>query len=815
MGRALEGWRRDFAQAARSLIRAPGFTLITVATLALAIGSNTAIFSVVDTVLLHPLPFHDPDRLVSIRASAPGSDLPAEFGVGTEFYVQYRENAAALEDLGLFDEVQTTVSGAEQVERLFVSTASPSLFSTLGVTPVLGRLPTNDDQEGRVVVISHWLWMQWFGGDSSVLGQALEISGAPRTVIGVMGPDFQFPEERTALWVHDLPTEPITPGGFGLGLVGRLAPDADLETLRSQLAELAKRLPERFGGPPNYQRIIEQHQPVVRPLEEQLVGDIAGPLWVLLGTVGIVLLIACANVANLLFVRAESRRLDLAVRRSLGAGRAGLIRSQMAEALLLAASGGILGALLAWIGVPALVRAAPEGIPRLGAVGIHTTGLLFTAGIAILAACLAGLLPAIRFSNPGLMGGLQSSQRVGTGPDHLTRDALVVLQTAAALVLLVASGLLVQSFRSLTRVDPGYDTEDIFSFQMAPDFDEHGVVDGPSAARFHYAFLDRISAMPGVESVGLANTLPLDEGAGGTFFTTEEIDAANGVTPLLRFTMVGGDYFQTMGIQLLSGRLLERSDQVTGQVDVIVSLSAADLLWPDENPLGRSLRIASDTTGSWMRVVGVVEDILLSDFRQENPDPMVYLPMVGATPQSWVVGTPAYVVKTARAESIAPEIRGLIREIAPEAPMYRIFTMAALAARSRARLSFTMLTLAVAAGLALTLGAVGLYGVLSYVVSRRTREIGIRMALGAQARELRRMVVVQGTRVTAIGVVLGVLGALGTTRVLASLLFGVGALDMATFIATSAVMLGVALLASYLPARRASAVDPVRSLRTE
>jgi predicted permease len=816
MGRKLEAWARDFRHAARSLLRAPGFTIVTVGTLALAIGANTAIFSVVNTVLLDPLPFPEPDRLVSIRGTAPGSDLPDEFGVASEFFVQYRENATALEDLGLYQENQTTVRADEQVDRLFIAPVSPSLFSTLGVTPVIGRLPTEQDDEGQVIVLSHWLWMEWFGGDASVLGRPVEVSGAPRTVIGVMGPEFRFPRERTAVWVHDMVTEPITPGGFGLNLVGRLAPGADHESLTTQLAALAQRLPDRFGGSASYARIIEQHRPIVRSLEEELVGDIAGPLWVLLGTVSIVLLIACSNVANLLIARGEGRRRDIAVWRALGAARGRLIGAQMAEALLVAGVGATGGVLLAWIGVPVLVRAAPEGVPRLGEVGIDGTALLFTAGIAILAAVLSGLLPAIRSSNPALIEALRNSERVGSGPNHLTRNALVVVQTAAALVLLVGSGLLVQSFRALSRVDPGFDTEDIFTFQMAPDSEEHGLIDAPSLARFHYMFMDRLAALPGVESVGLVNTLPLDEGAGATRFTTDRTEQTAAVEPLLRMTFAGGDYFQTMGIQLLSGRYFERNAEVRSDPGVIVSRAAADVLWPGEDPLGKRLRPAeAPEIVGLMTVVGVVEDVMLSDFRQQDPDPLVYLPMVGPAPRAWGVGTPAYVVKSTRAEVIAPEIRDLVREVAPSAPMYRVFTMAGLAARSTAQLTFTMLTLAVAAGLALILGAVGLYGVLSYVVTQRTREIGIRMALGAQAREVRRMVVAQGSRVALIGVIIGVIAALFLTRVLESLLFGVAAIDPRTFVAMSALMIGVALLASYIPARRASAVNPMVALRGE
>jgi predicted permease len=350
---------------------------------------------------------------------------------------------------------------------------------------------------------------------------------------------------------------------------------------------------------------------------------------------------------------------------------------------------------------------------------------------------------------------------------------------------------------------------------MAANFRNHRIADARGAAQFHYDFMDRLAALPGVQSVGVVNSLPLDEGAGRLRFATDRTQTAAGGYPL-RMTIAGGDYFQTMGIRLLSGSYFGRNTQPADPISVIVGRSAAEQLWPGEDALGKRLRRADSKGDSgWMTVVGVVEDVMLEDFRQAAPDPLVYLPMVGHTPTSWIVGTPAYVVKTPHAETISTDIRELIRQFAPEAPMYRIFTMRGLAARTMARLSFTMLTLAVAAGLALVLGAVGLYGTLSYMVSQRTREIGIRMALGAQSVEVRRMIVKHGGRVTLIGVVIGVTVSLMLTRLLDRLLFGVAAIDMVTFVAMSAVMIGVALLASYIPAWRASSVDPIVSLRAE
>ncbi|HSJ23245.1 MAG TPA: FtsX-like permease family protein [Longimicrobiales bacterium] len=627
---------------------------------------------------------------------------------------------------------------------------------------------------------------------------------------------FQFAQQRTAVWVHDLITPPLNPGGFNLNLVGRLAPGATAESLTTELAALTPRVLERVGGPPPYARILDQFRPVVRSLEAELIGDFATPLWILLGTMGIVLLIACANVANLLLVRAESRERELAVRSALGAERGRLVWGIMAEALILAVVGGAAGVALAWAGVPLVVQAAPENIPGLGDVGVSGTALLFTLGIVLVAALVAGILPALRFSRPDVAHGLRSSQRTGSAASPVTRNALVVIQTAAALVLLVGSGLLLQSFRALRNVDPGYDTRDIFTFQVAPDPQAHGLEDAPALARFHYMFMDRLAALPGVESVGLVNTLPLDEGAGEARVATSHYSGPPQNAPRVRMTFADGDYFRTMGISLLAGRTFERRAEPTPDVTAVISRAAAEYLWPGEDPIGQVLRPAgAPEQFPWITVGGVVEDVILADFRDQAPEPLLYLPLVGPTAQAWGVGTPAYVVRSARAELLAPDVRALIQEIAPGAPMYRIFTMEQLADRSMARLTFTMLSLFIAALLALLLGAIGIYGTISYVVSRRTREIGIRMALGARAGDVRRMVVAQGGRVALVGVAIGLVAAVFSARSLESLLFEVRARDPLVFAAVATVMLAVALLACYLPARRASAVDPVEAIRTE
>ena len=803
-------WKKDFKHAARGLLRAPGFTLVVVATLALAIGANATIFSVVNAVLLEPLPYPNADRLVHISGTAPGTDQPAELGVPDELYFEMRESAPALEDVALYGVGSSTSRAEGHVDQLFVAQVTTSLFSTLGAQPLHGRLPSDEDG-GGVVLISHWLWRTWFGTNPEVLNKSYTFANQTRTIIGIMPPDFRFPDERVAFWIPlSIRQAQVTPGGFGSRLVARLKPGSDASTLMAQLEPLPRRVQQRLGGPAPYVRIMERYRPVVKPLREQLVGNISTALWILLGTVGIVFLIACANVASLFTVRSENRRQDLAVRSALGASRWDLLRSQLSEALLLAAAGGVIGGLIAWAGVPLLVRAAPEGvaggfggapIPGLATAGLDLEALLFTIAISVLAACAFGLLPALRFSGARL-GSLKDAGR-GVVAGNLTKDALVVVQTAAALVLLVGSALLLRSFWQLSNVDAGYETKDIFTFQIAaggPD-----LPDRASMSRFQYSFMDRLKGLPGVESVGYVTTLPLDEGAGTQNITTPRLEASGAEAPVLRFAGAGGAYFQTMGIELRRGRHFERVEEEQGLPNVIISESAARLLYPDEDPIGKQVRPAGGQ--QWFTVIGVVEDILIDDLRRQSPEPMVYLPAVS--------GSPAYVIKSTRAEQLEPEVRAIIREVLPASPMYRIFTMERLAANNMASLSFTMLMVSLAAVLALVLGAVGLYGVLSYRVTRRAREIGVRMALGAEAKSVRRMFVWQGGRVAVAGIVVGLLAALALTTYIQTLLFNVQRFDVAAFAGTSLVMLVVALLASYVPALRASRVDPVIALRAE
>jgi putative ABC transport system permease protein len=804
----MRNWMRDLYVAFRSLRRTPGFTVVAVGTLGLAIGANAGIFAVVDKVLIDPLPFAASDRLVVIAASAPGSDFPEEFGVSAEFYLEYRTQTDLIEDAGTSNWFTGTLRVADRIERVPLSMPSPTLFTTLGVEPALGRLPIEED-ESTVALISHFAWVDWFGGDPEVIGRAYSINGEMRTVVGVMDADFAFPNDQVLAWIP-VPqrAEGIEPGRFGLNMVARLAPGVEMETLVERLATVAGRLPEKYGGSANYARLIEQHRPVVRSLKEDLLGGASTSLWVLFGSISVVLLIACANVTNLFLVRAERRQMDLSVRRAIGAGWSQLVRFQMAEAVIVAGLAGIAALLVARLGLPLLIAAAPPMVPRLGQASLSLSTYAFTLGTSMFAALVCGILPAIRGARTQPTG-LRDGSRGSTRRRHWGRDALVVAQTSMAFVLLIGSGLLVRSFQELRAVDPGYDIEDVFTFQIAIE-NETRLTDGASFARFHLDFMERLAALPGVRSVGIVENVPLNEGVGGVRIVTEDDASEEDGGALLGRTFTAGDYFSTMGISLLRGRTFEEADHLSNDGYAIVSESAAELLWPGEDPIGR--RLQWPALGTWETVVGVVEDVMQYSFRDEV-QPLVYFPLVGQSPETYRLSSPAYVIKTSRAEDIAPEVRAIVREIAPTAPMYRVFTMQELAADSMIELSFTTLALGIASVLALLLGTVGLYGVLSYVVAERTREIGVRMALGAGAERVRRMVVVQGGRVVIVGVAIGLLASVAATRVLDSLLYGVGTVDVLTFSGVAATMVVIGLLASYVPARRASSVDPAESLR--
>ncbi len=814
---------RELRSAVRALARSPGFATVTVITLALAIGANASIFSVVNGVLLKPLPFPDPDRLVVFRSSAPGINAPDQFGVSPEMKLQYQE-AQAIEDLGLYMGFDGTLVVNDGVDRLPMARVTGSFFTTLGVQPLLGRLATDEElaapPEDRPAIISHALWQTQFGSDPGIVNRSADIDGSTRDIIGVMGPEFRFPDDDVAVWIpYSLDPDNVEVGQFMWNLVGRMKEGVGTEDVLRQVTPLARRLEEDYASFAQYVTFLQQGQyrPFVGSLKEQLLGDLNRPLWILLGTVGFVFLIACANVANLFLVRAESRQRDMAVRAALGSGRGRLIRTHMAEALVLAVLGGLVGILHAWVGVPVLLQAAPDGIPRLQDVRLDATVLAFTAGASLLAALLFGLLPAVRYSSPRLLTRLRYAGRGAAGGQekHFARNALVVVQSGLALVLLVGSGLLVRSFWELKNTDPGFETDGILTFQYA--LSEERYPSAQDKARFHTSFLDELKGIPGVISAGAVVSLPIDQQGRGTAWEIEGAPTGDGeLDPVIFFNYASPNYFGTMEIMIEAGRDFDNSDHENPWGAAIVSRGMADKYWPGQDPIGKRFRIAGNTT-DWETVVGMVEDVRSDGLRNPAPE-MIYLPFVtrGARGNRGdIVNSPSFAVRAENPEQLIPVIRQRLNQADASLPMYRVQTMETIVENSVVRLSFTMLTLGIASAMALLLGAVGLYGVLSYLVTQRTQEIGVRLALGAQSGQVRRMVVLQGARLVAAGMVVGLLAAFGLAGLLQGLLYGTEPLDPMTFAAMSGVMLVVGMVASYLPARRASSVDPLESMRLE
>lgn len=807
---AVDNTLRDFRHAWRGLLRTPGFLAAAVLTLALAMGATTAMFNVVRTVMLEPLPFPDADRLVLLAGTAPGTDLPDRFDLGTDFYLHYRERSELIEHLFIFGGGTSTFRTEDRVERIRMAWPSNDMYATLGMRPQLGRLPVAEEGSD-VVVISDQLWSSWFGRDPAVIGRTYFVSGAMRQIIGIMPPEFRFPNDDTQLWVAgEIQLDQVNPGSIGDPVVARLKPGVTREQLAAELTALSKEMPERFGGSPAYARMMEQHRALVDPLLDSMVGPTARTsLLVLLGATMVVLLIACANVGNLFLVRAESRRRDMTLRGALGASRVQLIRLQLAESLAVALPAGILAVMLSAATLPFFVQAAPQGLPRLQQVGVDGMTLATAFALVLVVSLACGFIPAMRVSAPNFAG-LREGGRGSTGRRQWARDVLVVAQTALALVLLIGSALLVYSFLGLRNVDPGYDTAGIYTFQFAPQ--QPHLTDGPSYGQLHLGMMDRLRALPGVGDVGVVNNIPLDE---ATAIVRVRTDGSTDGGTLMNLNFTGGDYFRAMGIAVLQGRQFTTDEAVTPNSSIILSRSASTRLWPDGNVLGRVVRpgFGGQDTLSFT-VVGVVEDVKQDDWRQAG-EAVLYLPLTGPSPDAWAMGSPAYVVRSARAGALKSDVRALVRELAPEAPVYREYTMEFLAQRSMVQLTFTTLTLGVVSALALLLGLLGLYGVLSFVVAQRTREIGVRMALGATAAAVRRQVVAQGARVVGIGVVIGLGAALLSTRFLATLLYGVNALDPLVFTTMALLMLAMGALASYVPARRASSVPPIEALRSE
>ena len=804
----------DVRVALRTLLKARGFTAVTVLTLAVAIGANTAIFSVVDGVLLRPLPYPDADRLVTVAATTfPSVGAAGQAPFSDRGYWHFVNNNRAFDGFGAYSagQAQWPLTGDGPPLQVDVGMMTASAFEIVGTLPQRGRFPTAEEDvpdAPQVALLSDGLWVDRYGSDPGILGRIIDLNGQQVEVIGVMPRGYHFPTPEIDVWIpRRLDPASENFGGHHLSGIARLAPGATIESAIADAESLIGRFDEVGYGPQWFTGVFDGGA-VVRTFQEELVGDARQPLLILLGTVVFVLLIACSNVANLVLVRAEARTRENAVRMALGSGRGRLIRYVLTESMLLALFGGVAGIVLAYLGTRALVSAAPASIPRLDEIGIRGSVLLYTSGISILAGLLFGVLPALRSGSDKMLATLRDGGRGATiGRDrHRVRSLLVVSQVALALVLLVGSGLMVRSFQQLRAVDPGFDAEGVLTFRLAPPPPKYA---GPEPlARFYDELLDRLEEIPRIASAGAINTLPLT--GGGAVLTTiiDEFPPAEEEFPptfLIRRATPG--YFETMGIPVREGRSFIADDHNARLGSLIISESIKNQYWPDVSALGKRMR----TAGAPARSVGVVGDVHDTGLEIEA-EQFVYKPMLDSVGGG--VRAMTVVVRTdADPLSIIPEIRSAIEAIDSDLPISDFRTMEDVVGDSLSRTSFTMSMLVLAAIIALFLGSVGIYGVISYVAIQRTSEIGVRMALGADAGGVRRMILMQGMRVAGAGVVVGLLAAVAMGRLLTSLLYGVSPFDPLTLVGGSVIFLAVAVIAGVIPARRAARTPPAVALQ--
>lgn len=809
----METLLQDLRVALRRLRASPGFTGVATLTLALAIGANVAIFTVVNAVLLRPLPYPDAERIVWVHHHAPGLELE-ELETSVGLIEHYREGARTLTPMAGVVTRGRNLTGGDRPARVRVAEVTPELFDVLATRPALGRpFLASDVEEGAaaVAILTHAAWQSRFGGAPDIIGRRVEVDGRSTEIVGVMPPGFAFPEPETALLLPLRLDPALGFGTFGIRGLARLAPGVELDAARRELAALQHRIPERFPEITADWLDRAGWSVSLEPLRDRVVGDAATTLWVLFGTVGLVLLVAGANVANLFLVRADARRREMAVRAALGASGGRIARTFLAESVLVGLPAGILGVLIAMAGVGLLVAHGPAELPRLHEVGVDGRVLAFAAALSVIAGLALGALPLPRLARQSSAALLRSGGRGSTAgrERHRARRLLIVSQMALALVLLVSAGLMLRSVARLHAVDPGFRAEGVLAV---------GVSLGDDAGReravaFYHRVLDEVAGLPGVASVGATNGLPIETSGtnGGSFRIESRPTADDELPPVAMWTAVTDGYFRTLGIPLLEGRAPVRSDAQGGRPVAWVNETFARRFL-DGHALGERLRFGADTT--WAEVVGVVGDVRAFGLDEEVP-PMAYLPMT-TTATATALELMHLVVRTDGAPAaLALAIRAAVDRVDPTVPLTTVRPMEEILASSLARTSFTMALLAVAAGLALVLGVVGLYGVISYIVSQRTTEFGIRIALGARPTAVRAMVLREGLALALAGVIVGLIAAVATTRLLASLLFEVSAHDPATFAAVAAVLTGVSLLATYVPARVATRVDPMRVLRTD
>jgi predicted permease len=801
---------QDLRYGARMLVKNPGFTLVAVITLALGIGANTAIFSVVNGVLLKPLPYREPERLIRVFER---SRTQPRFPVARGNFRDYREQNTTLDGLALYTRRDVELSQDDKPERLAALGVTAGFFNLLGVRPLLGRefgLEDEATNNSSVVILSHALWQRRFNGDSGIVGRTVTLSGRPFTVVGVMPPGVQhvggdyrsMPHGETVdLWGPlEVPPQ-AERGAHFCNAIGRLKPGVSLDQATADLNAIAGRLAEQFPNSNQGWRIA------IQPLREEIAGRARTTLLALFGAVFFVLLIACVNVANLLLARATAREREIAVRSAVGAGRRRIVRQLLTESLLLATVGGAAGILLAQWAIDALRALGPEQLPRLQAVSIDGRILLFTLGVTLLTGVLFGLAPALQAGQFNLNALLKEGGRGGGGQRRRLRDALVITEVALALALLAGAGLLIRSFWKLQQTDPGFNAERVLTASLTLPGARYG--DAPKVAAFQQRLLERLAALPGAQSAGLTSDLPwtgYDENAG---FAIEGKTFPPNDGPSARYHFVSPDYFRTIGAPLIAGRFFNADDRLDTQPVTLINRAMAERYWPGESAVGRRFTFSSQPKEKdWFTVVGVVGDV--KDFpHSPAAAPAFYWPTMQQTPRQFILA----VRSSADPLNLTEALRGEVRALDKDLPLAEVKTLETIAAAAVAGRRFTLWLVGFFALTATALAAIGIYSVLSYLAAQRTHEIGLRMALGAQLGDVLKLVIMQGMTPVLWGLASGIVAAFVLTRLIKGLLFEVSATDPLAFTTAAALLASVALLACYIPARRATKVDPMVALK--
>jgi putative ABC transport system permease protein len=803
------------------------FTIITVITLAAGVGANIAVFSVVEGILLKPLPYPHAETLVGVWHTAPGLNMD-EVNMAPSNYFIYREQNHVFEDIGVYQGYSVAVTGQGNPEQVPALVATDGVLPTLGVAPMLGRwFSRADDTPGAAdtVMLDYGYWQRRFGSDRSIVGRAIMVDGKPRQVIGVMPRNFRSLDgEQPALILPlQLDRNKTTLGQFSYDGIARLRPGISLAQANADIVRLIPTVWRSFPAPPGFSMDLFQTARLgarIRPLGQVVVGDVGKLLWVLMGSIGVVLLIACANVANLLLVRAEGRHQELAVRTALGASRWRIASDFLLESVMIGILGSGLGLLVAWGALRLLMAINPQGLPRLRDIGIDLTVLAFTVVVSLFCSLLFGSIPALRYASARMGTGLREGGRtLSQGRErHRARNTLVVIQVGLAFVLLICSGLMIRTFRALTHVDPGFDSQaGIQTFRLA--ISEVEVPQAENVMRKEEAIAQSLAAIPGVTSVALANSVPMDGGHWMDPVFAQDRNYADGSQPpLRRFKFVSPGFLKTLGVPLIAGRDFTWAETYQRLPVAMVSDNFAREYWGSPaKALGKYIRVG--TKDDWRQIVGVAGDVLDDGTNKDAPT-IAYWPILMnhfESDDENVRRQVVYAIRSSRAgsESLMNDLRQAVWAVDANLPLFKFRTQEYFYSRSMARTSFTLVMLGVAAALALLLGLVGLYGVIAYSASQRRREIGIRIALGAQRNAVTAMFVRQGLWMAGAGVACGLVVAVAATRLLRSLLFHVSPMDPLTYGCACCALCAAAALASYIPSRRTATVNPVEALRAE